>query len=397
MNKFECRISQLFLYIGKAFIKWRSPELVKGVGSVGALAYNIIARGIDNVLVVTGPNISKRGLADSMYESFDKNGIKYSIYNRTSNNPTTANVEEGYDIYTAGKCEAIVAFGGGSPMDCAKAIGARVSNPTSGLMSMAGMFRVKKKPPVLFAVPTTAGTGSEATVAAVITDENEHHKFTINDPKLIPDVAVLDPCIIVNLPKQLTATTGMDALTHAVEAYTNILSRPTDKKARRAVRLIFRYLPEVYRDGENLRAREKMLEASYEAGRAFTRSCVGYVHAIAHTLGGLYGTPHGLANAVILPHVLELYGKAVYKPLAELADVADVSGGSDREKAENFIAAIRQMNAKMDIPEHLEIKDEDVSKMIRWAMAEANPVYPVPVIWNEADFKKAIDKIRGKI
>ena len=145
MNKFECRIAQVFLYIGKVFIKWRRPELVKGAGSCGTLAYNILARGIDNVLVVTGPNISKRGLADSMYESFDKNGIKYSIYNRTQNNPTTANVEEGYDIYRENKCRAIVAFGGGSPMDCAKAIGARVSNPTSSIMSMAGMFKVKKK------------------------------------------------------------------------------------------------------------------------------------------------------------------------------------------------------------------------------------------------------------
>ena len=121
------------------------------------------------------------------------------------------------------------------------------------------------------------------------------------------------------------------------------------------------------------------------------------MHAIAHTLGGLYGTPHGLANAVILPHILELYGKAVYKPLAELADAADISGNSDREKAENFIGAIRQMNKDMDIPEHLEIKDEDIPKMIKWAIAEANPVYPVPVIWKEADFRKAIDKIRGKI
>lgn len=397
MNKFECRVAQFFLYIGKAFIKWRRPELVKGAGSSGTLAYNILARGIDNVLVVTGPNISKRGLADSMYESFDKNGIKYSIYNRTQNNPTTANVEEGYDIYRENKCQAIVAFGGGSPMDCAKAIGARVSNPTSSIMSMAGMFKVKKKTPLLFAVPTTAGTGSEATVAAVITDEKEHHKFTINDPKLIPDVAVLDPCITMNMPGHLTATTGMDALTHAVEAYTNILSRPTDRGAKYAVRLIFRYLPEAYADGDDIFAREKMLEASYEAGIAFTRSCVGYVHAIAHTLGGLYGTPHGLANAVILPHILELYGEAVYKPLAELAETAGISGSTGREKAEKFIEAIRQMNRDMDIPDHLEIKDEDIPKMIKWAMAEANPVYPVPVIWNEADFRKAIDKIRGKI
>ncbi|MDO4353098.1 MAG: iron-containing alcohol dehydrogenase [Clostridia bacterium] len=219
----------------------------------------------------------------------------------------------------------------------------------------------------------------------------------MHDPKLIPDVAVLDPCLTVNMPKHLTATTGMDALTHAVEAYTNIFSGPTDRGAKYAVRLIFRYLPQVYRDGDEIAAREKMLEASYEAGVAFTRSCVGYVHAIAHTLGGLYGTPHGLANAVILPHILELYGKAVYKPLAELADAADISGNSDREKAENFIGAIRQMNKDMDIPEHLEIKDEDIPKMIKWAIVEANPVYPVPVIWNEADFRKAIDKIRGKI
>ncbi len=396
MNRLKCRIAQFFLYIGKAFIKWRRPELVKGAGSIGTVAYNIMARGIDNVLVVTGPNISKRGLADSMYESFDRNGISYSIYNRTQNNPTTANVEEGCDMYVSNKCQAIVAFGGGSPMDCAKAIGARVANPTSGIMSMAGMFKIRHKTPLLIAIPTTAGTGSEATVAAVITDENEHHKFTINDPKLIPDVAVLDPCITSNMPKHLTATTGMDALTHAVEAYTNIFSRPTDGGAKHAVRLIFRYLPKAYNNGGDLKAREKMLEASYEAGIAFTRSCVGYVHAIAHTLGGLYGTPHGLANAVILPHVLELYGEAVYKPLARLANTADIPGKNDREKAENFIKEIRQMNKSMDIPEHLEIKDEDIPKMIKWAMAEANPVYPVPVVWGEADFRKAIDKIRGK-
>ena len=397
MNRLKYRVVQFFLYIGKAFIRWRRPELVKGAGSSGTVAYNIMARGIDNVLVVTGPNISKRGLADNMYESFDRNGIKYSIYNRTQNNPTTANVEEGYDVYISNKCQAIVAFGGGSPLDCAKAIGARVANPTSSLMSMAGMFKIKNKTPLLFAIPTTAGTGSEATVAAVITDEKEHHKFTINDPKLIPDVAVLDPCITLNMPKHLTATTGMDALTHAVEAYTNILSRPTDAGAKHAVRLIFRYLPKVYSDGEDLEAREKMLEASYEAGIAFTRSCVGYVHAIAHTLGGLYGTPHGLANAVILPHVLELYGEAVYKPLAELADTVGITGESIKEKAENFINKIRSMNKNMDIPEHIEIHDEDIPKMIKWAMAEANPVYPVPVIWGEAEFRKAIDKIRGKI
>lgn len=396
MDKFKYRIVQFFLYIGKAFIKWRTPELLKGAGSSGTLVYNIKARGIDNVLVVTGPNITKRGLADDMYRSFEKNNISYSIYNKTQNNPTIENVEEGYNIYTENNCRAIVAFGGGSPMDCAKAIGARVSNPNISLAHMAGMFKVKKKTPLFFAVPTTAGTGSEATVAAVITNETEHRKFTINDPKLIPDVAVLDPCLILNMPKHLTATTGMDALTHAVEAYTNILSSPTDRHAKYAVRLIFEYLPQVYNDGDNLKAREKMLEASYEAGIAFTRSCVGYVHAVAHTLGGLYGIAHGLANAVILPIILELYGAAIYKPLAELADSVGIEGTGMAEKAKNFIKAIRHMNKYMQIPEHIDIKDEDIPKIIKWAMAEANPVYPVPVIWDEADFEKAIDKIRGK-
>ena len=361
---------------------------------------------VKNINKVIKDNNFKKGILISS-ERFIKSEYGYeiiqllneyieNIHFGISANPTIEDVELTTKAIKDSNVDFVIALGGGSILDCAKISSCMAAMDTNIRYFLENKLEINKNIPVI-AIPTTAGTGSEATVAAVITDENEHHKFTINDPKLIPDVAVLDPCLTVNMPKHLTATTGMDALTHAVEAYTNIFSGPTDRGAKYAVRLIFRYLPQVYRDGDEIAAREKMLEASYEAGVAFTRSCVGYVHAIAHTLGGLYGTPHGLANAVILPHILELYGKAVYKPLAELADAADISGNSDREKAENFIGAIRQMNKDMDIPEHLEIKDEDIPKMIKWAIAEANPVYPVPVIWNEADFRKAIDKIRGKI
>lgn len=249
---------------------------------------------------------------------------------------------------------------------------------------MKGILKVLRRLPVVIAVPTTAGTGSEVTLAAVITEPEKRHKYALMSFPLIPKYAVLDPALTYSLPPHLTATTGMDALTHAVEAY---IGRSTTRETRRlaldAARLIFANIETAYADGRNERARKNMLQAAYMAGIAFSKSYVGYIHAIAHSLGGQYGVPHGLANAVTMPYVLEAYGDCTDKKLYRLGVVAGVCSESDGYEAgaKKFIAAIREPNRKMNIPEHIEeIRREDVPVMALHAQKEANPLYPVPRI-----------------
>ena len=265
---------------------------------------------------------------------------------------------------------------------------------------MAGVMRVGKTVPPIVAIPTTSGTGSETTIAAVITDSETHHKYALMDLKLMPLYAILDPELTVGLPPRTTATTGMDALTHAIEAYISWTynTKESLRLAEEAVKLIFDNLELAYQHGEDLKVRENMMIAAFKAGFAFSRAGVGNVHAIAHTLGGLYNTPHGLANAVILPIVLEDYGEAVYPKLARLCEIAGVkTDGTDAEKAQAFIAEIYAMNERMGIPKGFDfIKEEDIPQIITWALAEANPNYPVPVVYNAARCRKVIDTIRAK-
>ena len=281
-------------------------------------------------------------------------------------------------------------------MDCAKAAGARVANPRIPVKKMRGVLKLVHKLPPLFAVPTTAGTGSEVTLAAVVSDRKTHEKNAINDPRLRPKYAVLDPELTTGLPPHITSTTGMDALTHAVEAYigrSNVKS--TEMYAEKATKMIFESLETAYTDGKNVEARETMLKASYYAGMAFTRAYVGYVHAIAHNLGGFYGIPHGLANAVILPYVLEYYGETAHARLAKLAVIAGVkTDGTDKEKAEAFIEAIKQMNKNMNIQDKFDcIKEEDIPTIVKRALKEGNPLYPVPKIMDEADCEAVIRRL----
>ena len=275
---------------------------------------------------------------------------------------------------------------------------ARVVRPDKTVAQLGGLLKVRRPLPLFIAVPTTAGTGSEATIAAVVTGE-EHRKYAVSDLCLIPRYAVLDPTLTLSLPPAVTAQTGMDALTHAVEAYLSLYynTRETRALAESAVRDIFRYLPVACRDGQSLTARERMLRASFDAGCAFTRASVGNVHAIAHTLGGLYNTAHGLANAVILPIVLEDYGTAAEEKLARLAEITGTkTTGTAHEKSAACIAAIRAMNARMGIPGHLDvIREEDIPQMVAWALREANPTYPVPVLYDEAHCAEVIRRVRG--
>jgi alcohol dehydrogenase class IV len=374
-------------------MNWDEPQTISGAGSVKRLPELVKEKGVDNVLVVTDKGLMGLNLLDGLFEELEKEGIKYVVYDGVQPNPTFDNIEEARKLYVDNGCKGFIAFGGGSPMDCAKAAAARIVRPNKTLDKMRGTLKVMKKLPPFFAVPTTAGTGSETTVAAVVSNPKTHEKFAINDPVLRPKYAVLDPELTVGLPPHITSTTGLDALTHAVEAYvgkSNVKS--TREYAEKATKLIFENLETAYTDGKNIEARKNMLEASFYAGMAFTRAYVGYVHAIAHNLGGFYGIPHGLANAVILPFMLEQYGESVYAPLSKLADIVGIQGATDEEKAKAFIDAIHGMNERMNIPKGFtQIKDEDIETIVERAMIEAHPLYPVPTIF---DKQKLIDIVK---
>lgn len=395
--KAYCRIYQNVMKVACNFLDWSEPELIKGAGAVKQLPAHIKQKGIDNVLVVTDKGLMSLNLLAPLFEELDKANIKYTVFDNVQPNPTINNIEDARELYIANSCKGIIAFGGGSPMDCAKACGARLARPKKTVPELRGVLKVLKKIPPLFAVPTTAGTGSETTIAAVVSNPVTHEKNAINDPVLRPKTAVLDPELTVGLPKKITSTTGMDALTHAVEAYIGKSNtKGTKAAAEKATKMIFENILEAYENGTNLTARENMLEASYLAGIAFTRAYVGYVHSIAHNLGGMYGTPHGLANAVILPYVLDYYGETAYKPLAKLADIAfsDCATLSTEQKAKYFIEKIREFNTKMEIPAKFDfIKEEDIPLIAKRALKEGNPLYPVPKIMDQADCEKLIRQL----
>ena len=397
LKKCYYRINQKVLKLGLCFMNWKEPEILEGEGAVLELPKFIKSKGIKRVLVVTDKGLMSLHLLDPLFLELQKAEIAYFVYDDVQPNPTIPNIECCKDAYINHKCQGIIAFGGGSPMDCAKAAGARVVKPRKSVRKMRGYLKVGKKLPPFFAVPTTAGTGSETTLAAVVTDPETHEKNAIADMCLRPKYAVLDPALTIGLPPHITSTTGMDALTHAVEAYigkSNVKS--TIKYAEDATMLIHQNLERAYANGKDMNARHNMLKASYYAGCAFTRAFVGYVHAIAHNLGGMYGTPHGLANAVILPYVLEWYGKSAYKRLAKLADLIDITTEdmTMEQKAKAFIEEIKRMNKAMNIPEKFDfIKEEDVPLLVKRALKEGNPGYPVPKIMKPEDCEKVIRQI----
>lgn len=399
MGKFfnaYCRTYQGVFKVATNFIDWTPPTVISGEDSIYKIPQILKDNNIDNVLLVTGNVIRSLGLPDGLVKALEDNSIKCTVFSDVQPNPTIDNVENAKDVYLSENCQAIIAMGGGSPMDCAKGAGARVSNPNKTVSQMRGQIKVSKRLPLFIAIPTTAGTGSETTVAAVITDTDTHEKYALNDPKLIPEFAVLDPKLTVGLPPHITSTTGMDALTHAVEAYIGRSNtKETEECARKAVKLIFANLEKAYNNGQDIEARKNMLEASYYAGVAFTRAYVGYVHAIAHQLGGMYGVPHGFANAIILPYVLEWFGTSAHKRLAELAVYAGTADKklSDSENAVKFIDEIKALNKRMNIPDKFDcIKEEDLPIIVERALKEGNPLYPVPKIMDEEDCTELIRK-----
>jgi len=397
MNIFKrifCRIYQKCFHIAIPLLPYRIPVILENEEEIVSVLKD---KNINSVLIVTDKGIVSNGLVSALEEELTKNEIEYVLYDKTIPNPTIELVEEARLEYVNNKCSAIIALGGGSPIDLAKACGARIVKPKKSVQKMKGLLHICKKLPPLFAIPTTAGTGSETTLASVITDEKTHFKYPINDFSLIPHYAVLDAKLTIGLPKGLTATTGMDALTHAVEAFIGMsTTRKTRKLAIEAVKLIVSNIKECYHNPNNLDARRNMLYASHYAGIAFTVSYVGYVHAIAHSLGGKYSIPHGLANAVILPIFLEEYGKRIYHKLAILSRASYIASSEDNYKnaALKFIDWIYKANEEMGIPRRLSgIKKEHIEEMSGHADREANPLYPVPRLMNQKELAKMYEKV----
>lgn len=387
MIPFELKV--FFFKIWQFLLKWstkvltfRTPELFNGPGSSLQLCEHIATKtGVRNLMVVTDGMLMKIGLLTPMLEKLNALGVKTAVYDGVMPNPTIEQIETGLAMLRREGCTAILAIGGGSSIDAAKVIAARATNPHK-ITWMAGLLRVFFKPMPLYAVPTTAGTGSEVTVAAVVSDPSTTRKFAIMDPKLVPIGAALDGSLMTGLPASITSATGMDALTHAVEAYISRNWTPaTDAEALEATRLIMENLQEAVRNPTNVQARQNMALASFKAGVAFTTAGVGYVHAIAHNFGAYYHMPHGLANAIILPRVLD-YSKPDCTPrLARLAEVSGLKKGGETEAqlADAFIAHVRALNAEFGIPTQVDkLKESDIPAIADKALSEAYWFYAVP-------------------
>ena len=357
------------------------PTLLIGPGSSARLGHAVAGFGHKKLLIVTDSIISKLGLMQSMTDALQDGGAAYVVFDEITADAPVPIIDKCIAFYKKHGCDAIIAFGGGSSMDAAKAVAASVANNKSPLQ-LAGYFRGLKTPITIYAVPTTAGTGSEVTVAAVISNPATESKVVIVDTRLVPKMAALDPTLMTGLPPAITAATGMDALTHAVEAYLGQWGTPTtDGLALSAVGMIFENLLTAFKDGKNLEAREKMALASTYAGLAFTRANVGYVHAIAHQFGGKYHTPHGLANAILLPYVLKFSSPNVTAKLATLALRAKLGAPGDSEAtlADTFIEAVEDMNRQLGIPTQIDaLREKDIPALAKAACWEAHTGYPVP-------------------
>ena len=398
---FACRAFQKAAYLFAYAWSWKEPTLLRGPGCTAELPALIKSLGLKRVLLVTDAGLMKLGLPGSVIQGLEDAGVFCAVYDKTAANPSLSQIIEARKLYQETNCEAVLAFGGGSPMDCAKVVCFLSAYPRKDPYKVKGLQLIRlRKPPPFFAVPTTAGTGSEVTIAAVVSHPETHVKYTLLTPLLRPKYAALDPSLTRGLPPNPTAQTGMDALTHAVEAYISQgRTKNTDAWALEAVRLVFDNLETVYADGSDIKARENMLYASYRAGAAFTRAYVGYAHSIAHALGGLYDVPHGLACAVTLPHVLAGYGKPAYARLAKLYDAAGLPAGPEsvEEKALAFIQAIRDLNARLGIPAGFAcIQEKDIPEIATRALKEGNPLYPVPRIWRRAECEGIVRGMKEK-
>ncbi len=393
LHSIVIRLVRLF----SGLIPDRVPLTFLGSSATGELLEAMAQTGSRRVLIVTDEGLVQTGWVSRISEAIEAARMEPFIYAGVQPDPTFDHVEEGLAVFKENNCDAILALGGGSSMDAAKIIAAATQNGENP-RKLEGAMKVRRPPCTLCAIPTTAGTGSEATMAAVISEPETHVKKFFVDPKILPEMVALDSALMLGLPPAITAATGMDALTHAVESIIARTSRPqTERWAFSAIELIFENLPRAYSEGHDEAARRGMALAAYYAGLAFTRTNVGYVHAIAHTFGAYYRTPHGLANAIALPQVLEVSKAQCAAPLAQMADRLGLKGADDGEKADRVIEAIRNLMHQIDIPEHLEaLRENDISAITQQALAEAHLNYPVPRYLGQAEGEKLVRTMLGR-
>jgi alcohol dehydrogenase len=357
------------------------PLVLVGADSALKLCTTISQLGMKHVLIVTDGVLLGLGVIQPIEAEFQKLGIKTTVFSAVKPDPTFQVVNEGLALLKSSGCDSVLAVGGGSAIDAAKVMALSATNNKSP-HQLVGILKGRKPSLPLFVIPTTAGTGSEVTIGAVVSDDQTHQKSLVIDPKVVPLAAALDPKIMQGMPRGVTADTGLDALTHALEAWmSTFASAETDFYAAAATRLIFENLPLAWADGSNLAAREAMALASHYAGLALNQAGLGYVHAFAHQLGAHYGVPHGRANAIVMPHILDFNRVVSAKRLAELAErVGLVNGGfNDTMAAEFLITRVKALLVELKIDTQIRgIHRKDFPDMIKAAFAEAHGIYAVP-------------------
>ena len=373
------------------------PSKRIGAGSLHALPALMRGRRWRRPLLVTNQQLLELRLPKPLVAELERAGRPCWVFDQVPENPTITSVEAGLQAYRAGHCDSLVAIGGGSVIDCAKAIGARAANPWLSCRAMEGLFRVILPPPPLACVPTTAGSGSEASIAAVLTDGDRQRKLAIADLKLLPAITVIDPELMLGLPPTITAAGGLDALTHAVEAYIGRSGSPfSNRRAIDAISAIARWLPRAHANGDDLEARLQMALAAHAAGEAFTRTNVGYAHALAHALGCAYGIPHGLANALVLPSVLRFSLPACEPRLAALARAAGLGTSQDsvQRLARDFINWVDALNQQLGVPSSIQpLRSVDIPRISADALKEAHPAYPVPRVMRRSDCEALLTQL----
>lgn len=346
-----------------------------GAGCFQDLPNRVNALGGKKPLVVADKGMTALGYTARLTELLGSAGIESVVYDGTVPNPTDTNVEEGLAVYRDHGCDMLISLGGGSAHDCCKAVGL-VATGGGKIHDYEGVDQAKEKLPPYIAVNTTAGTASEMTRFTIITNTSNHVKMAIVDWRVTPDIAINDPELMVDMPPALTAATGMDALTHAVEAYVSIAATPiTDACALQAIRLIGQYLRKAVARGDDMEARDKMAYAEYLAGMAFNNASLGYVHAMAHQLGGFYNLPHGVCNALLLPHVCRVNLIAKTERFADIAAaLGEVTEGlSEREAAMLAIESIEALAQDVGIPKSLAelgVKEQDIPTMVENAQKD---------------------------
>jgi alcohol dehydrogenase class IV len=391
----------LFNLVGRALnvVPQKTPTLLSGVGNIKLVPSELSVLKVNKPLVVTDKPLVDLGIVAKLEEVLKAANIQYAVFDEVIPDPSFEVCDQGLAALRKNHCDSVIALGGGSVMDAGKLIrmGATHDKP---MEKFAGLLRCRNNGLPFICIPTTAGTGSEATAAAVITDLKRHRKTTVLDPRLPPNTAILDPALTLGLPPGMTASTGIDALTHAVEAYTNTLHfSDVDAQAVEAVRLIFLNLAAVYAKGSDISGREALLRASHLAGRAFTRGFVGYVHAVAHRFGERYHVPHGLANAIVLPYFLDVYEKECPQRLATLARASGCCGGQglgeDALCARRFVDAVRALNASVGIPEKaVFLVAGDIPGIVADALKEAHGTpYPVPVVMDAKELSDIVERM----